>query len=681
MSSEWTTTFKSILDLHHKDVIYAKSKSAQRLVVKKVRKAILAAYEEQEEDVPLPTSLTKGIKQYYIQDKEEADEREAASRPREASFYKKTLSEWDVAQKLFKQEIDQYDKSEQQRKGLERSIKYRTGHARQWFDNMTFSQEEQVKLAMKKWNKEGAPEESQASYRKNNLKKTLEDFSMQIQRTMGCRVVMLVSHKKKASQTLSVSLHESEPQNAKKRFSISSSGIKEWTSTGFESFAEWSKTEFYPSGDEDHAGSDNEDDENGPVIPEVILDDDGYAKLPTRDGIGLKGQHELIRNIFHASYKVCTGGSRPVPWGTITANSSNYLEPDSVPTGFVVKDPSHMKTEEVNCLWNHWERQSAAGQKLVRFIKAKDSDVRANIHNEERKRKSKEKRVRRLESDEEDQDQPDSLNDSNSTERRVQPAEAETTPDDVSINDRYTFLESLCKHDNYLELIDAIRDLAILANQKPSSEQHADLPTWADWSWGGSYLPEDVHTSYDVLKASLNKLRTFVISGAPSAMPVVLGIGLLYRESKRVIEFEEDEAASNTPSYLPGSVFDLQFLVALDHTVQEVLSKIVEHIERLTKEALDEDDDIQDEGEVGNKETEIEVDQQEQDWEQEQEQEPEPEQDQDQDQDQEEVDEVVQKGTKRRKSQASTSKSKKPRMEPEVRRSSRARQPSKRAQM
>jgi hypothetical protein len=57
-----------------------------------------------------------------------------------------------------------------------------------------------------------------------------------------------------------------------------------------------------PSKDEDPAGSDNEDDENGPVIPEIILDDDGYATLPVRDGIGLKGQHELIRNIFHASY-------------------------------------------------------------------------------------------------------------------------------------------------------------------------------------------------------------------------------------------------------------------------------------------------------------------------------------------------------------------------------------------
>jgi hypothetical protein len=73
------------------------------------------------------------------------------------------LSEWDVALKLFKQEIDTYDKAEQRRKGLQHSIKYRTGHAREWFNNMTPSQQEEVKSAVKKWNREGAPEESQAT--------------------------------------------------------------------------------------------------------------------------------------------------------------------------------------------------------------------------------------------------------------------------------------------------------------------------------------------------------------------------------------------------------------------------------------------------------------------------------------------------------------------------------------
>ncbi|KAG1805170.1 uncharacterized protein BJ212DRAFT_1304134 [Suillus subaureus] len=626
------------------------SPQAVKCMVKKIHKAILEAQKElEDEDVPqLPTSLKKEIKQYcsqIITYKEEAKVREATSHPREASFYKKSLTKWDVTQRLFKEEIDKFDKAEQRRKGVQQSIKYRTGHAREWFDNMSPSQQEEVKLAMTKWNREEAPEESKA--------------------------ISSLSHKKKASQTLSVSLHETDPQNVKKRFSVSSNGIKEWTATGFESFAEWSKTEFYPSDDQDLEGSDNEDAGNEAAIPEIILDEDGYAKLPSHDGLGLKGQHELMRGIFHASYKVCTGGSRPVPWGVMTAASSNYLEHGSVPTAFVVKDPSHMKTEEVNRLWNHWEQNSAANKKLVIFVKAKDGDVHANVRNEERKKKSKVKRVSLLDSDEEDRDWLPSLNSSDLTERRTQPAN--TTPDDISITDQYTFLESLSKNDNYLELIDAIRDLAILAKQKPTSVQNPDLPIWANWSWGGSYLPKDMHVSYDTLKVSLDKLQACPISGAASAMPVILGIGLLYRESKHVIEYEEDEADPNMPFYLPYSAFDLEFLVSLDQVVSQVKCTVVEHIEKLTKEALGEDNNMEDEDEVGNKVTEEEVDlTKEKEKQQEQEQQEQEEQEKEQEQ--------KQKGRKRRMPQASTSKSKNPRIEPEVCRSARTRQPSKRNQ-
>ncbi|KAG2068005.1 hypothetical protein BDR04DRAFT_1120050 [Suillus decipiens] len=476
MSTDWSIAFKPILDLHYEAMLTADSASARKCVMRKIHKAILAAQDEKEEVIALPTSLKKAIKEYYaksIKDKKEADECKA---------------------KLFKQEIDKYDKAEQQSKGLEYSIKYCTGHAREWFNNMTPSQQWEVKFAMKKWN-EGAPEEAQAIYHKNNLKKTLEDLTEQMRCTMGCHIVMLVSHKKKASQTLSISLHESMPQNAKKKFS--------------------SKTEFYPSEDSDHVASDCED---GPVLPEIIVDDDGYAKLPIHDGIGLKGQHKLIRSIFHISYS----GSRPIPWGVITASTSNYLEPGSVLTGLVVKDPSHMKTEKV-------------------------------------------------------QDEG----------------------------------KTLSKNENYLELVDAIRDLAILAKQKPISERHQDLPIWADWSWSEVYLPEDVHSSYAALVASLNKLQTCPISGLPSAMPVVLGIGLLYRESKHIIEYDEDEAGPNTPFYLPHSVIDLQFLVSLDNAVWEVLLAVVEHIERLTKEGLSDEDEKevvinQERVEVGEKDVESE---------------------------------------------------------------------------
>jgi hypothetical protein len=245
--------------------------------------------------------------------------------------------------------------------------------------------------------------------------------------------------------------------------------------------------------------------------------------------------------------------------------------------------------------------------------------------------------------------------------------------------------------------------------QQPTSERSEDLPTWADWSWNEVYLPQDVHVSYATLVASLKKLKTFPISGAPSAMPVVLGIGLLYRESKRVIEYEEDEADPNTPFYLPGSAFDLNFLVSLDDAVREVLQTIVGHIENVTREAFNNDwMEVDYEGDVGLKETEMLIDdnvvvEKEVVNQEEEVEKVEKEKGEDEGKDEEKGEEkgekgeekgekgeeeeeeeeevVMPKGRKRRIPQASSSKFKKPRTEPEVRRSGRARQPSKRAQM
>jgi hypothetical protein len=60
----------------------------------------------------------------------------------------------------------------------------------------------------------------------------------------------------------------------------------------------------------------------------------------------------------------------------------------------------------------------------------------------------------------------------------------------------------------------------------------------------------------------LNKFLEMVvsakISGVVSAMKVGLGLGMLLRECKRVIEYEEDEATPNTPSYLGTSILSIK---------------------------------------------------------------------------------------------------------------------------
>jgi hypothetical protein len=113
-----------------------------------------------------------------------------------------------------------------------------------------------------------------------------------------------------------LSSNESKPVNSKKPFTQSSRGNKQWTSEGFEKFAEWSKLEFCeclfarmlsiikePSDPEENDESDEEDEDEGKAsLPELILDRDGYPKLPSRSGVSSKGQQELVRQIFRASY-------------------------------------------------------------------------------------------------------------------------------------------------------------------------------------------------------------------------------------------------------------------------------------------------------------------------------------------------------------------------------------------
>ncbi|KAG2046526.1 hypothetical protein BDR06DRAFT_977442 [Suillus hirtellus] len=284
---------------------------------------------------------------------------------------------------------------------------------------------------------------------------------------MGCHIMMLVSHKKQANQTLNVTLHESQPRNVKKSFSVSSDGIKEWTSTGFEFFAKWAK-------------------------------------------------------------EVFTG--------------SNALSTDS----------------------------------------------------------------------------------------------------------------------SYLELIDAVKDLANMMEK------------------------------IDMVMASLELLMKAPIRSSDSAALVVLGLGLILRDCKRVIEYEEDEALPGTPSYLASSIMDLQYMIKVDRAISDAASSIVGLIELAMKVTSDNLYDSN-QGEIRGVSSEDKDKKEEEDKDKE-EKEKEKEKEKDQDDEQKEVTEDLDvqmqevkkddeaaksKKKKRVRNQTSSVKTKKARFEEEpIHRSTRSRQPS-----
>ncbi|KAG1764088.1 hypothetical protein EV702DRAFT_1216922 [Suillus placidus] len=181
---EWYESFEAILALHE-DEFVAASSQMRGSILKTIHNEIVTRHKSLEDPVVLPKALRKAIRRYYLQfltneddiraeeqilgdeqDRETCgvspEEREVAARPKDAGFYKKELSDWDVAQKLFKAEMDDYDKEEQSKLGVKHSIKFRTGHARDWFNNMSPAQRKEVEDAKDKWNNEGAPAESQA---------------------------------------------------------------------------------------------------------------------------------------------------------------------------------------------------------------------------------------------------------------------------------------------------------------------------------------------------------------------------------------------------------------------------------------------------------------------------------------------------------------------------------------
>jgi hypothetical protein len=82
-----------------------------------------------------------------------------------------------------------------------------------------------------------------------------------------------------------------------------------------------------------------------------------------------------------------------------------------------------------------------------------------------------------------------------------------------------------------------------------------------------------------MLEASLNNLSKANISNSTLVVSVVLGLGMLFRECSCVIEYEEDEASSDTPAYLANSVFDSSVFSLLGHTVGDVLGSVVGIIE------------------------------------------------------------------------------------------------------
>lgn len=275
----------------------------------------------------------------------------------------------------------------------------------------------------------------------------------------------------------------------------------------------------------DDDSNDEEEGDGKPSLPDVILDKNGYPKLPSRAGVAARGQQELVRQIFHASYSEClsallvfmqltlcytevfTDTTKPVPWREVVANPSLYLDPNSVPEGFILRDPSHMRAENINQLWAHWEARRAAKKKLVIFNAAKIGDMskellRNTVPHQQKTNKmyveiepvtassskgaasthpthcttrlaedgssesesagapSTGRRTNLAESDSSEDESAAAASRGRRTTTAARPSSAQQgAPATVPMKDRIPFLKSLSSSNEYLLLVEGIRDL------------------------------------------------------------------------------------------------------------------------------------------------------------------------------------------------------------------------------
>ncbi|KAG2096964.1 uncharacterized protein F5147DRAFT_778106 [Suillus discolor] len=554
---------------------FVNGKNSCHNLLRQIRNEIVAIHHTREDPEDLPKGLKKAIRRYYLQFLTDADDRrdeqqilgddseleeelgmspedrELAARPKDAGFYKKELKLGTSHRNSLSRRWTTTIRSSNRRKA------------------MTSAHRKEVEEARDKWNRDGAPAESQAMYRKKNLKKVLDDFTEQIHRTMGCRLVMLVSHKKNADQTLSVKILSirrnrlarvlEEAKNGRLKVLKNMPSGQRLNSVSFVFFLDRFRLlndhVSDPTNDDDDS-SDEETNDGKDAMPEVILDNHGYAKLPSQ---------------------VFTGSMKPVPWLSIAGEPLLYLDPDSIPNGFTVQDPSHLRVKEINKLWGHWEARKASKQRLVIFVGAASAHMNKSllenaVYVGEKKSKKKYvevddeegasaaptpmKRTRRLAEDSSEDSSDDNLAPSAGLVARPSVAqEGIRTPATVPMKDRMSFLRSLSSNREYLLFISSIGGL-----KKEQSSEATEWPAWATWSWEGSHLPNSVHSEVSELDMFFEVVSSAKISGLASAMKVGLGLGMLLRECKRVIEYEADDATPNTPSYLGTSILGIKTL-------------------------------------------------------------------------------------------------------------------------
>ncbi|KAI6105970.1 hypothetical protein EDD16DRAFT_1524303 [Pisolithus croceorrhizus] len=427
-------------------------------------------------------NIIKYILEVTEKRKEDSDEgedaREEKARPTKAGDYKKPFTAFTSGQRLFKDEMDTYDRERRDTK-----------------DPKTIGQRNKI---------------IQQCYQRKNFPGMAREFIDMVHRTMGSHIVMFAAHEAQDSQ-IKMAVFETQPQDGKKAFSGASEPSKDWVLKGEQILTDYLLTDPV----EEELNEEKKD-------TEITLDDDGNPEVPPWTGQKLKVQQNLARAVFQAAYAKFTQKPKAkVPWGLLIKSPLEYLDSESIPDGFVMKDPSKWTKADMRLLWNHWHSLEGQDKVIVTFIKCKKEDLPLGGSL---------------------MGKPDPKKESGEGEAGVEDSEAETSG-------RH---KTLKKYQKLVELVVALPETETHISTEPA------LPEWALWTWGAKYLPEHIHLDRDSFLKALAQLEGEKFGSFNQGGPIVLGLGLLLRECNRAQEVEEDDPEVSHLDFLLNSNLGIQ---------------------------------------------------------------------------------------------------------------------------
>ncbi|KAI6123898.1 hypothetical protein EV401DRAFT_2069113 [Pisolithus croceorrhizus] len=378
---------------------------------------------------------------------------------------------------------------------------------------------------------------------------------------------------------------ETAPGDGKKVFTESSQSNKDWVLTAESILTDYLLTDPV------------EEDSAEKQEVEISLDEDGNPEVPTWGGQKLKVQQNLARAVFQAAYAKFTKKPKAkVPWGLLIKSPMEYLDSESIPEGFTMKDPSKWTKADLGLLWDHWQFPEAEEKVIVSFIDCKKEDALLSRQFDRKVVGSSKKRVWVTVDDdskaevggagipgpsvtqhsvggpsEQTVDGGEVLGEATTDAGQSNPEES--SPAWHASKDHICYLKSLSIMPRYQVLVDLVD---ALPEQEHGKGPEVDFPYWATWTWSAKYLPEEIHLDLGTFQKAIGKLQSARFSSSSRGLEVVLGLGLLLRECSHAQEVEEDDPLVSNLNFLLNSKLGVQ----RGHDVMDVVGVVVSRLEQ-----------------------------------------------------------------------------------------------------